>query len=215
MRMKYAPPSFARIVRSLNEISKTMMRNTRFFSFINTDVLRLWLYWRFNRQSFIASHWWPRHTSATKVCSLRKQHYCGPAYRNYLILSVYFNIWISKIISCQFESQSIHWLWVKSISFVFQLFSDALILVGHFRRCQPINKVHTKIVIDITVNITEAYRRDGGVVVLEAFSSLAALKVFTMKISSAAAGASWRWDDGVCVSANNLWALDEITHIDT
>ena len=43
MRMKYAPPSFARIVRSLNEISKTMMRNTIFF-FINTDVLRLWLY---------------------------------------------------------------------------------------------------------------------------------------------------------------------------
>ena len=29
------------------------------------------------------------------------------------------------------------------------------------------------------------------------------------------AGASWRWDDGVCISANNLWALDEITHTDT
>ena len=59
------------------------------------------------------------------------------------------------------------------------------------------------------MNRTEAYRRGGGVVILEAFSSL---KVFTMKISSAAAGASWRWDDGVCVSANNLWALDKITH---
>ena len=69
--------------------------------------------------------------------------------------------------------------------------------------------------IDSTVNITEAYRRDGGVVILEAFSSLAALKVFTMKISSAAAGASWRWDDGVCVSANNLWALGGIAHTDT
>ena len=31
MQMKYAPPSFVRIVRSLNEISKTMMRNTIFF----------------------------------------------------------------------------------------------------------------------------------------------------------------------------------------
>ena len=65
------------------------------------------------------------------------------------------------------------------------------------------------------MNVTEAYRRDGGVVILKAFSSLAALKVFTMKISSAAAGASWRWDDGICISANNLWALDEITHTDT
>ena len=60
-----------------------------------------------------------------------------------------------------------------------------------------------KIVIDSTVNITEAYRRGGGVVILEAFSSLAALKVFTMKVSSAG-GASWRWDDGVCISTNNL-----------
>ena len=69
--------------------------------------------------------------------------------------------------------------------------------------------------IDSTVNITDAYHQEEGVVILEAFSSMAALKVFTMKISSAAADASWRWDDGVCVSANNLWALDEITHTDT
>ena len=41
-----------------------------------------------------------------------------------------------------------------------------------------------------TVNIIQVCRRVGGVVILVAFSSLAALEVSTMKISSVAVGAS-------------------------
>ena len=91
------------------------------------------------------------------------------AFENNIIVGPHAEIiWFFKFISIyeyskSFHANSNHRIYIDcEYFFAFQLLSDVLILVGHFRRCQPINKVHTKIVTDSTVNITSISLRRRG-----------------------------------------------------